>query len=98
MQRFAIITSLVNRLAPVSKVELESKVVLIAKRLSVLNNINAPEFIDKKAQATLINAMKDQDYIGTDEDGKMVANSTLENIRILATKLVKIEVLQSIAR
>ena len=98
MQRFAIITSLVNRLAPVSKVELENKVVLIAKRLSVLNDINAPEFIDKKAQATLINAMKDQDYIGTDEDGKMVANSTLENIRVLATKLVKIEVLQSIAR
>jgi len=98
MQRFAIITSLVNRLAPVTKVELENKVVLIAKRLSVLNNINAPEFIDKKAQATLINAMKDQDYIGTDEDGKMVANSTLENIRVLATKLVKIEVLQSIAR
>jgi glycerol-3-phosphate O-acyltransferase len=98
MQRFAIITSLVNRLAPLSKVELENKVVLIAKRLSVLNNINAPEFIDKKAQATLINAMKDQDYIGTDEDGRMVANSTLENIRVLATKLVKIEVLQSIAR
>ncbi|MCJ8318265.1 MAG: glycerol-3-phosphate 1-O-acyltransferase PlsB [Colwellia sp.] len=98
MQRFAIITSLVNRLAPVGKVELESQVVSIAKRLSVLNNINAPEFIDKKAQSTLINAMKSQNYIGIDEDGKMVANSTLENIRVIVTKLVDIEVLQSIAR
>jgi len=98
MQRFAIIVSLVNRLAPVGKAELESQVVSIAKRLSVLNNINAPEFIDKKAQATLINAMKTQDYIGIDDDGKMLANSTLENIRVIVTKLVDIEVLQSIAR
>jgi glycerol-3-phosphate O-acyltransferase len=98
MQRFAIITSLVNRLAPVSKTELENKVVAIAKRLSVLNNINAPEFIDNKAQATLINAMKTQGYIGINEEGEMVANSTLEHIRVLATKLVDLEVLQSIAR
>ena len=98
MQRFAIITSLVNRLAPVSKARLETQVVSIAKRLSVLNNINAPEFIDKKAQATLINAMKNQGYIGIDDDGKLVANSTLEIIRVIVTKLVDIEVLQSIAR
>jgi len=98
MQRFAIITSLINRLAPVGKADLETQVVSIAKRLSVLNNINAPEFIDKKAQATLIAAMKNQEYIGIDEDGKMVANSTLENIRSIVTKLVDIEVLQSIAR
>lgn len=98
MQRFAIITSLINRLAPVGKADLEAQVVSIAKRLSVLNNINAPEFIDKKAQATLISAMKSQNYIGIDEEGKMVANSTLENIRAIVTRLVDIEVLQSIAR
>ncbi len=98
MQRFAIITSLVNRLAPVGKAELENQVVSIAKRLSVLNNINAPEFIDKKAQATLINAMKTHGYIGIDDEGKMVSNSTLKNIRASVIKLVDIEVLQSIAR
>ena len=98
MQRFAIITSLVNRLAPIAKAELEEQVVSIAKRLSVLNNINAPEFIDKKAQATLINAMKTHGYLGVDDDGKLVANSTLENVRAIVTTLVDIEVLQSIAR
>jgi glycerol-3-phosphate O-acyltransferase len=98
MQRFAIITALVTRLAPVGKVDLEKQVVAIAQRLSVLNNINAPEFIDKKAQATLINSLKKQDYIGIDEDGKMIANSTLSHIKTIVNKLVDIEVLKSIAR
>ncbi len=48
LQRLAIITSLATRLAPLSRRQLEEKVVAIAKRLAVLNNITAPEFIDKK--------------------------------------------------
>jgi glycerol-3-phosphate O-acyltransferase len=63
LQRLTIIASLACRLAPLSKRELETKVVDIAKRLSVLNNINAPEFIDKKAQATLISSMREQGYL-----------------------------------
>ncbi|MEW6983737.1 glycerol-3-phosphate 1-O-acyltransferase PlsB [Colwelliaceae bacterium 6471] len=98
MQRFAIITSLIRRLSPINKTNLEDKVVAIAKRLSVLNNIDAPEFIDKKAQAVLIQAMKEQEYIGTDEQGNLVENSTMEHLRTLIVNLVDIEVLQSIAR
>ncbi|WP_440875279.1 glycerol-3-phosphate 1-O-acyltransferase PlsB [Thalassotalea sp. PLHSN55] len=98
MQRIAIISSLVSRLAPVGKGALEEKVVAIAKRLSVLNNIDAPEFIDKKAQAGLINTMKEHAYIGVDEQGLYVANSTLANVKDVVTNLVDIEVLQSIAR
>ncbi len=98
MQRIAIISSLVSRLAPISKSALEEKVVSIAMRLSVLNNIDAPEFIDKKAQATLINTMKEQAYIGVDENGLYVENSTLANVKGVVINLVDIEVLQSIAR
>lgn len=98
IQRLTIISTLVSRLAPISKAALEDKVVAIAKRLSVLNNINAPEFIDKKAQATLINAMKEQGYIGIDEQGSMVESSTLLHVKTCLTNLVDIDVLQSIAR
>ena len=98
LQRFAIISSLICRLAPVSKSELEGKVVAIAKRLSVLNNINAPEFIDKKSQGILINAMREQGYIDLDEQGRLIENSTLMHIKSIVTNLVDIEVLQSIAR
>lgn len=98
MQRLAIITSLLSRLAPIDNNHFEEKVVLIAKRLSVLNNINAPEFIDKNAQATLINAMKSQGYITTDSSGNLIESSTLIPLKTTIINLVDIEVLQSIAR
>ena len=98
MQRLTIISLLLPRLAPISKSEFEEKVVSIAKRLSVLNNLNAPEFIDKKAQATLINAMKEHGYIDVNEKGQYIASETLNDIKSIATNLVDIEVLQSIAR
>jgi glycerol-3-phosphate O-acyltransferase len=98
VQRFTIICSLVNRFSPIAKSDLEEKVVSIAKRLSVLNNINAPEFVDKKAQATLINAMIEQGYINTDEDHKLVDSSTLGLLKSSMTQLVDIDVLQSIIR
>ncbi len=98
LQRLIIIASLVTRLGPINKADLEDKVVAIAKRLSVLNNINAPEFIDVKAQSALINEMKNQQFIGLDEQGLLVANSTLEGLESILTELVDIAILQSIAR
>jgi glycerol-3-phosphate O-acyltransferase len=98
MQRVAIITSLLSQLAPIKKLELNEKVVAIAQRLSVLNNINAPEFIDKKAQATLITAMKNQDYILLNDDDKLVNSSTLGLLKSSVSNLVDIEVRQSIVR
>ncbi|NQZ22583.1 MAG: glycerol-3-phosphate 1-O-acyltransferase PlsB [Colwellia sp.] len=98
VQRFTIICTLINRFSPIAKSDLEEKVVSIAKRLSVLNNINAAEFVDKKAQATLINAMIEQGYINSDEDNKLVDSSTLGLLKSSVTQLVDIEVLQSIIR
>ena len=98
MQRFAIITSLLSQLAPIKKSDLDDKVVAIAQRLSVLNNINAPEFIDKKAQSTLIIAMKEHGYIAVDENDKLIDSSTLGLLKSSVSNLVDIEVLQSIVR
>jgi glycerol-3-phosphate O-acyltransferase len=98
LQRLAIITSLISRLAPISKRDLESKVVAIAKRLSVLNNINAPEFIDKRAQATLIASFRERGYIDMNDDGLLVTSDSMAEIKATVINLVDIEVLQSIAR
>ncbi len=98
LQRLAIITSLARRLAPLTKRDLEQKVVEIAKRLSVLNNITAPEFIDKTAQATLINTIREQGYIELNDDGLLITTDTMEQLKSSVTNLVAIEVLQSIAR
>ena len=98
LQRLAIITSLITRLAPLSKRDLETKVVAIAKRLSVLNNINAPEFIDKRAQSTLIATIREQGYIEVNDEGLLVTSESMVNIKASIVNLVDIEVLQSIAR
>ncbi len=98
LQRLAIITSLASRLSPLTKRDLETKVVAIAKRLSVLNNINAPEFIDKRAQATLIASMRAQGYLELNEEGLLEATDTMAGIKSTVINLVDIEVLQSIAR
>jgi len=98
LQRLAIITSLATRLAPLTRRELEQKVVAIAKRLAVLNNITAPEFIDKKAQATLINTLREQGYLALNDEGLLVVCNSMTALKSSVTSLVSIEVLQSIAR
>jgi len=98
LQRLAIISGLSTRLAPISKRNLEDNVVDIAKRLAVLNNITAPEFIDKKAQATLISTMRSLGYIEIDEDGLLVPSNTMPAFKNIVTNLVSIEVLHTIAR
>jgi len=98
LQRLVIISTLVTQLAPIKKSDLELKVVAIAKRLSVLNNINAPEFVDKKAQASLISVFCHIEMIGSDDNGQLVPNSTLAPVKSMVRNLVDISVLQSIAR
>ncbi|MBU2872151.1 glycerol-3-phosphate 1-O-acyltransferase PlsB [Colwellia sp. E2M01] len=98
LQRLAIITSLISRLGPLSKRDLETKVVAIAQRLSVLNSINAPEFIDKRAQSTLISTIREQGYIEVNEDGLLVTSDSMAEMKATVVNLVDIEVLQSIAR
>ena len=98
LQRLAIVASLACRLAPLSKRDLETKVVDIAKRLSVLNNINAPEFIDKRAQSTLISSMREHGYLDLNDDGLLIATESMNELKSTVINLVDIEVLQSIAR
>ena len=97
LQRFAILTSLVDSKAPLTRSELEKSAVVIAKRLSVINHIDSPEFTDKKAQTTLINAMKEAGFIKNDEDGKLIASESFSEFFVLVKSLVDIEVLQSIS-
>lgn len=98
LQRITIVSSLITRLSPITKSDLEDSVVSIAKRLSVINNINAPEFIDKKAQMILINAMKDNGYIHLNDKQQYVDDLSISELKQNVSNLVDISVLQSIAR
>jgi len=98
LQRLAIITTLASRQAPVSKGAIEEQALAVAKRLSKLNNIHAPEFIDKKALSGLINALKEHQYLTTNTENQLVDSEKLEALRANISNLVDIQVLQSILR
>jgi len=98
IQRLAIICSLIYRLTPIDKASFEDKVVSIAKRLCVLNNINAPEFIDKKAQSMLITSLQKRGYIEVDATGQLIPSESLITLKNMVINLTDIEVQQSIAR
>jgi glycerol-3-phosphate O-acyltransferase len=96
LQRFAILTGLLADKHVLTRSELEKEALVVAKRLSVINHVNAPEFTDKKAQSTLINAMKDEGYIKSDKAGQLVASNNFTTLHQLIATLVDVDVLQSI--
>ncbi|MGJ8691757.1 MAG: glycerol-3-phosphate 1-O-acyltransferase PlsB [Thalassotalea sp.] len=97
VQRIVIVSQLLQQSAPISKANLEANMVAMAKRLSILNNIHAPEFIDKKAQSSLVNHMKSLNYIEVNEDKLFIVNEQLSALDDIVCKLVNIEVLQTLA-
>ncbi len=96
MQRYAIVIKLLKQLAPASRSTLEQDATTLAKRMSTLHSINAPEFIDKKSQAAIINALREYGYICSDDTGRFVANESLAALDQTFMQLLDAEVLQSI--
>ena len=68
----------------------------MAKRLSTIHNINGPEFVDKKAQAVLIQSLREQNYIIADDQGNLVASETMPALTGIIFNLIDTEVIQSI--
>ncbi len=97
IQRLVIVSQLIEHNAPMPKSTLESKMVVMANRLAILNNIHAPEFVDKKAQSSLINQMKKLHYIEQSDDDVIIMNDTLQTLTSLVSKLVDVKVLQTLS-
>jgi glycerol-3-phosphate O-acyltransferase len=98
MQRIALISQLTIQHAPIAKKALEEQMVVVAQRLSILNNIHAPEFTDKKAQSNLINHLKALGYIEMNDDGYFTASEQLQTLSTTINTLVDIKVLQTISQ
>ena len=96
VQRYAIVLKLIKQLAPVSRAALESDATTLAKRMSQLHNINAPEFINKKSQAAIVNALREYGYIASDDSGCFVAQEAIGELEETITHLIEPDVLQSI--
>ncbi|WP_371374741.1 glycerol-3-phosphate 1-O-acyltransferase PlsB [Thalassotalea aquiviva] len=96
VQRYAIVLKIIYKQSPVSRSNLESDATTLAQRMSQLHSINAPEFVDTKAQASIVNALKDNGYIQTDAEGRFVANESLQDLQDLLNHLIEPDVHQSI--
>jgi glycerol-3-phosphate O-acyltransferase len=60
--------------------ELENLCTLTAQRLSLLHELKAPEFFDKSLFRGFIQKLRERQVIWTDDDGKVVYQTELENI------------------
>ncbi|WP_394173828.1 glycerol-3-phosphate 1-O-acyltransferase PlsB [Thalassotalea litorea] len=96
IQRYAIVMRLIGQLQPVSRSTVEADATALASRMSTLHNINAPEFIDRKAQSAIINALRDYGYIRSDDNGSFLANDSFADLDKLIRDLTDDDVLQSI--
>ncbi len=63
LQRYAITLTLASQKPDLSKAELEKQSQKMAQQLSAMEGINAPEFYDKGIFSSLIQTLKEQDYL-----------------------------------
>ncbi|MGP1939196.1 MAG: glycerol-3-phosphate 1-O-acyltransferase PlsB [Arsenophonus sp. ET-DL9-MAG3] len=77
LQRYAIALSLLSSIPEISKGMLEKESRILAQRLSLLHGMNAPEFFDKAVFSTLVNTLKQENYINGEKDAIIIANAKL---------------------
>ncbi|MDN3653791.1 glycerol-3-phosphate 1-O-acyltransferase PlsB [Thalassotalea ponticola] len=96
VQRYAVVLKIINSSSPIPRSNLESDATALAERMSTLHNINAPEFIDKKAQTAVVNALRNYEYIESNEQGNFIGTSKLAELNETIEHLIEPRVLQSI--
>ncbi|MFP3014447.1 MAG: glycerol-3-phosphate 1-O-acyltransferase PlsB [Arsenophonus sp.] len=74
LQRYTITLSLLSTISKINRAILEKKSRIIAKRLSVIYGINAPEFFDKTVFYTLVKTLKQEGYINKEGDLIIIVN------------------------
>jgi glycerol-3-phosphate O-acyltransferase len=63
-----------------SAVELENLCYLVAQRLSLLHELNAPEFFDRSLFRGFIQKLRERRVVWPDEAGRLVFDSALESV------------------
>ena len=82
----------------ISRSALEKEARKIAERLSELFGVSSPEFSDKNVFATLINGLRENELVTTNEQGSLMLNDASENLQEIVDKLVWPEVVQHLEK
>ncbi|BGI50960.1 MAG: glycerol-3-phosphate 1-O-acyltransferase PlsB [Arsenophonus endosymbiont of Ceratovacuna japonica] len=86
LYRYIIIFSLLNITHKIKTKILEKESHIIAKRLSILHNINIPELFDKSIFFKLLNSLKKEGYINKKEDIIIIIN--IKQLHFIVSKLI----------
>ncbi len=97
-QRYAIVLHVLSIHKQISRSALEKEARKIAERLSELFGVSSPEFSDKNVFATLINGLRENELVTTNEQGSLMLNEASENLQELVDKLVWPEVVQHLEK
>lgn len=68
--RYGIVLELLQQSESLSRTDLEKHSELLAERLGSMHGIDAPEFFDKRIFSTLVNVLKQEEYIVVTESGE----------------------------
>ena len=96
LQRLVIMVTLIKDHAPLSKSQLDKKTQIISQRLNIINNIEIPEFTDKKSQESLLDSLTSQGYIARNEDNEYLPNQQIVELDETLKRLMSNHVLQSL--
>ncbi|MDF2179261.1 glycerol-3-phosphate 1-O-acyltransferase PlsB [Aliiglaciecola sp. CAU 1673] len=96
LQRYAIVLTILEREGCLARAALEKQGKELAEHLSAVNGISAPEFYDKNLFSTFVNALKDNGWVETDDDGALKHSDKSAELKALVLSLVTPSVAQKL--
>ncbi len=96
LQRYSMVLQLIRTSAPMERDALEQKAHQLALRLSTLHGLDSPEFHDKRLFVTLINALKDLNYLQTDAEYRLQMHTDFDLLDQQIQRLLPADVSASI--
>ena len=97
-QRYAVVLTVLGSNKGVSRGELERESRKIAERLSNLYGVSSPEFSDKNVFAMLVNSLRENDLLESDESGSLHLNDNSTALHDLVNEIVWPEIVQHLQK
>ncbi|RAJ99152.1 glycerol-3-phosphate 1-O-acyltransferase PlsB [Aliidiomarina maris] len=96
LARYGIVMELLKSFDNLSRADLEQHSEALAMRLGSMHGIDAPEFFDKRLFSTLVQVLKQEDYLLVNQQGDYVSNATTLQLSDTIDSLLPSPVVQTI--
>jgi glycerol-3-phosphate O-acyltransferase len=93
-QRYAVVLQQLGRSSTMSRGDLERGSRKVAERLSSMFGVSSPEFSDKNVFATLINGLRENGLVTSNESGSLALNAASAELSEIVNILVWPEIVQ----